>query len=261
MPRTRSIKPEFWDDEKLARVSRVARFVFVGLWTCSDDYGVTKGNAAWIKSQLFPYDDDVKRSDLEGWLGELEQIGRIIPFEDEQEKYYYIKHFTDHQKVDHPSRLRNPAVPEDILASHSRVTREPSRASRDETETETETKLHVGQPAAALPVSGGDKSSTNGHVPYAEIQQLFNSIIGDELPSIRQMTDERRRQLKARWCTSEETKSLAWWERYFNHIRESKFLMGRSPPRGGQPTFQATFDWVINKRNFVKVREGNYHRD
>jgi len=261
MPRTRTIKPEFWDDEKLARVSRAARFVFVGLWTCSDDYGVTKGNASWLKSQLFPYDDDVKKGDLEGWLGELEKIGRIIPFEVEDEKYYYIKHFSDHQKVDHPSKLRNPEVPDYIFSQGSRKSREDSRKSRDETETETETKLNVGQPAADLPASTGVKASNNGHVPYAEIQQLFNSVLGDELPHCRQMTEERRKQVKARWCTSDETKSLDWWERYFGHIRESKFLMGRSPPRAGQPPFQATFDWVINKRNFVKIREGNYHRD
>jgi hypothetical protein len=222
---------------------------------------VTKGNPSWLKSQLFPYDDDIKTSDLAGWLIELENIGRIVPFTAEDEKYYYIKHFRDHQKVDHPSKLRNPAPPEGIFARGSRDTREDSRESLDETETETETLLHVGQPAADLPVSFTVKPSTNGHVPYADVQKLFNDILGDELPGCRTMTEERKRQLKARWYTSEETCCVEWWERYFTHIRESKFLMGRSPPRGGQPVFQATFDWIISKRNFVKIREGNYHRD
>ena len=42
MARSRILKPEFWSDEKLAQVAREARLAFAGLWTCSDDYGVTK---------------------------------------------------------------------------------------------------------------------------------------------------------------------------------------------------------------------------
>lgn len=33
---------EFWSDEKLALVPREARLTFARLWTCSDDYGITK---------------------------------------------------------------------------------------------------------------------------------------------------------------------------------------------------------------------------
>jgi predicted nucleic acid-binding protein len=46
------IKPEFWDDEKLATVSRDARLLFVGLWSNSDDYGVVKGHPAWLKNRI-----------------------------------------------------------------------------------------------------------------------------------------------------------------------------------------------------------------
>lgn len=268
MPRTRSIKPEFWDDEKLARVSRGARFVFVGLWTCSDDYGVTKGNASWLKSQLFPYDADLSVDEFSGWIAELESIGRIVPYTVEDEKYYYIKHFNDHQKVDHPSRIKNPSPPDGILVKHSRGLASDSREIRDETETETETISYVGQPAADPPDSTGGKAvqvveanPNNGAVPYARVMQLFNEILGDELPNCKNVTDERKRAIKARWNTDDQTCVIDWWERYFKHIRESKFLMGRSPPKGGHQPFQATFDWVLVKRNFVKIREGNYHRD
>jgi len=44
MARSRILKPEFWSDEKLALVPREARLTFAGLWTSSDDYGVTKGH-------------------------------------------------------------------------------------------------------------------------------------------------------------------------------------------------------------------------
>ena len=144
MPRSRTIRPEFWSDEKLASVSRESRLTFAGLWGTSDDYGVTKGNAAWLKSQMFPYDDDLKISKFQEWLCELEKLRRILPFSVEGEKYYYIPKFRAHQKVDKPSKTRNPEPPKDI---ESRVTRETvasnSRESSDETDTDTDTKIQI----------------------------------------------------------------------------------------------------------------------
>ena len=73
------IKPEFWSDEKLAKLSRDARLVFIGCWVTSDDYGVTKGHPQWLKNQIFPY-DDIELSVFITWLTELEKDGMIIPF-------------------------------------------------------------------------------------------------------------------------------------------------------------------------------------
>ena len=142
MARSRILKPEFWSDEKLALVPREARLTFAGLWTCSDDYGVTKGHPAWLKAQLFPYDVALPLEEFGGWLADLERIGVIDPFTADGESFFYIRNFSDHQKVDRPSKMRNPPCPRGILARPSRVCRESlatvSRECIDETETETE---------------------------------------------------------------------------------------------------------------------------
>lgn len=125
MARTRSIKPEFFDDEKLAKVSRDARLTFVGMWTNSDDWGIVKGNHAWLKSQIFPY-DAIEPDTFTGWIHELEteEIGVIYPFRTHGESYYVIINWSKHQRVDHPSKtFRNPEPPKDIreiLANGSR---------------------------------------------------------------------------------------------------------------------------------------------
>jgi hypothetical protein len=124
MARSRILKPEFWSDEKLALVPREARLTFAGLWTCSDDYGVTKGHPAWLKAQIFPYDMDLTVEDFRKWLADLERIGVIDPFMADGESFFYIRNFSDHQKVDRPSKMRNPPCPRYILASHSLQTRE-----------------------------------------------------------------------------------------------------------------------------------------
>ena len=43
--RIRTIKPEFWPSEKLAKASREARLLFVGLWSMADDSG--RINLSW----------------------------------------------------------------------------------------------------------------------------------------------------------------------------------------------------------------------
>jgi hypothetical protein len=171
MARSRILKPEFWSDEKLALVSREARLTFAGLWTCSDDYGVTKGHPAWLKAQIFPYDVDLPLEEFGVWLADLERIGVIYPFTADGESFFYIRNFSDHQKVDRPSKMRNPPCPRDILAGPSRVSREPlatdSRECSDETETETETETEIQTTTAAAdedrpPLKEGEQDQMQG---------------------------------------------------------------------------------------------------
>lgn len=115
MARNRIIKPEFWDDEKLCTISRDARLIFIGLLTNSDDYGVVKGHAGWLKSRIFPYDEDLSLNKFKDYLLSLEKINVIYPFTINSEKYYFIKNFLKHQTIDKPSKNRNPEPPQDIL--------------------------------------------------------------------------------------------------------------------------------------------------
>jgi len=135
MPRSRVIKPEFWSDEKLAKVSLQARLVFIGLWMTSDDAGTTKGHPIWLKSQIFPY-DEITIKQFETWLNELIQLKRVLPYDVNGEKYLYIPGFIKHQKISHPSPAKNP-IPPESLRNDSGNTLEQTET---ETETETETK-------------------------------------------------------------------------------------------------------------------------
>lgn len=143
MARSRMIKPEFWDDEKLCRISRDARLTFIGLWTNSDDYGVVKGHPAWLKSQIFPY-DDIKIQTFMVWIKELEDLRIIFPFTDNSENYIYIKNFDKHQVINRKSKSRNPTPPdsliEDSMSTHGGL--------MDQTETEVKYKQKQKAPSA-----------------------------------------------------------------------------------------------------------------
>jgi hypothetical protein len=68
--RARLIKPELHEYAPLARCSRDARLVFIGLLNLADDDGNVSLNPAFIRSRLFSQ-DDTPFSDIEGWIIEL----------------------------------------------------------------------------------------------------------------------------------------------------------------------------------------------
>lgn len=102
MPRIRTIKPKFWDDIKLSKISRDARLLFIGIWNFSDDLGVIVAEPVWIKSKVFPY-DKLDQDQLENWLKEL--IGKkfIIPITYQEELFFYIRTFDRHQQINKPN--------------------------------------------------------------------------------------------------------------------------------------------------------------
>jgi len=113
MARSRIIKPEFWSDEKLAKLCLQARLLYIGLWNTSDDAGATQGHPLWLKSQIFPY-DQISSKQLRQWLQDLVNLGRILPYSVKGEQYYFIPGFLKHQKIQHPSPAKNPSPPPEI---------------------------------------------------------------------------------------------------------------------------------------------------
>jgi hypothetical protein len=123
MARIRTIKPEFWDDEKLAREPREARLLFIGLLTFSDDYGIVKGNPEWLQGRIFPFDQDLTKIKFQKLLKGLADHNFIIPFDSNGENFYFIKNFLKHQKINRPSLTRNPAPPDSINTGNQELER------------------------------------------------------------------------------------------------------------------------------------------
>jgi len=106
--RIRSIKPEFWESESLGRVSREARLLFIGLFSCCDDVGRARASSRLLASRLFPYDEDAFKR-LQGWISELEKQGCIRLYQVDGEAYLDIPKWQNHQKIDKPSASKLPS--------------------------------------------------------------------------------------------------------------------------------------------------------
>ena len=100
MARIRTIKPEFWEDEKIGKLPIPCRLFFIGCWNFADDFGVIKGNAALLKSQIFPYDENLRVSEIKKWIDALVDARMLVPIIHAEESYYFIRTFRSHQILD-----------------------------------------------------------------------------------------------------------------------------------------------------------------
>jgi hypothetical protein len=115
--RIRSIKPEFWTDEKLTECSLSARLLFIGILNFSDDYGNLQRSAKKIKMQVFPADI----IDCEPFILELINHGVLSEYSVNGEYFLHIKGFQKHQIVNRPSKsvIPPPQFSERSLSAHN----------------------------------------------------------------------------------------------------------------------------------------------
>ena len=107
MPRIRTIKPEFWADEKLAPLDPTDRLVFLGLISLSDDFGRVHDNVKVIDAFIFP---ECSRTSRES-LAKLSRMGRIRRGKSSSGKRIIeVTNWEKHQRVDKPQRAT--ALPE-----------------------------------------------------------------------------------------------------------------------------------------------------
>jgi len=100
MSRIRTIKPDFWEDEKIGTLKMGCRLFFIGLWNQADDLGVFRNNPSVLKAKIFPFDDDLRISEIQCWLDALSKARMIVPISNNGESYYVIRTFRSHQRID-----------------------------------------------------------------------------------------------------------------------------------------------------------------
>lgn len=246
MPRSRMIKPEFWDDQKLATISRDARLVYIALWNFSDDYGVVKGHPVWLKTRIFPYDEAMSLAAFTVWLKELEKSQRILRFEHDGELYYWMPKFEHHQTICRPSKFKNPRPPVSVLNTQRTLnecdisTQDPLK---DETETETETKNKV------TASGGAGRNGRSGHFEKI-IEEKYLAGIVDHCMTIQKLPPHNGH----RFNPYEWVQKMANQGRHPGAVEQVLYSMSRlSTWRGirGSP-----WRWAAGT---MKIVEGNFN--
>jgi hypothetical protein len=76
--RIRQVRPEFWADETIARLSMPVRLFYIGLWNVADDGGWLAWRIPHIGAVLFPYESPRRRErQIEEWAQALVAADRL----------------------------------------------------------------------------------------------------------------------------------------------------------------------------------------
>jgi len=162
MARIRSIKPDFWSDEKLTECSMAARLFFIGTWNFADDSGNLVYSTKKLKMQIFPGED----IDCQPLIDELLAKGVMREYEVAGKAYLHISGFRDHQVINKPSRS---AIPAPLESEQSKAIPEGSGSTTDEPEKATVT---LPEDSRSTPVAlphgregKGEEESKNPPIP------------------------------------------------------------------------------------------------
>jgi len=162
--RIRSVKPEFWTDRKLARLSRDARLLYIALWNQADEWCRVHGDARYVKGHCLPYDDDLSLGAIDRILDELAAAGHLQRYEADGDPYLFLPKMGRHQRLEPnkvPSRLPEPPSPQVTGVSEPRADSSAPRADEyapDAESSETNVALQVA--GSRGQVAGGREQAT-----------------------------------------------------------------------------------------------------
>ena len=138
------------------------------------------------------------------------------------------------------------------------------------TTTTTTTKPKEKDSAAAASVgSPAEKTAVESSIPACPIDEIIKAY-HDTLPALpRTLVRNAKREglIRARWRevfadgkADDKADGVRLFCEFFEHVRGSRFLTGRTDPRPGAAPFVADLEWLMRPTNFAKVIEGRYHR-
>ena len=116
MARSRTLKPDFFDDLTLADCDLAAAFFYAGIWCFTDGQGLIEADARVHKKNIFPYREEIKLSDIEKWIDQLVSERRLFRVEHEGRELLFCPTLKKHSRVydDEPKKFN---VPDDLLLS------------------------------------------------------------------------------------------------------------------------------------------------
>lgn len=158
-------------------------------------------------------------------------------------------------------------IPKDIMDAIQDAIRngnpQPSRIQEQEQEQDINKNLsdeRFSSDSPELSLDGeSDAPKRAPSVPLQKIVDTYNSKLGSQLGMCRQLNKQRQGNLRQRWAdisriveSKDPKEVLEGFAAFYDKIGRSDFLMGRATD------FKATFDWIHNSSNFLKIYEGNY---
>ena len=245
MARIRTVKPEFWRDEKVVSVSRDARLLFIGLLNFANDEGVVKDAPLQLKIDIFPMDNEIGVQEVGNYLDELNNIGMVsryvANYRGEDRPFLHIRGFNNHQYISNPTSSDLPAPPQ--IPEQNQPSQECSEKIQNTLEKSG--GLLPGKEGKGI---GKDKErikALSDRTPYQELLDLWNEHRPKGLPGAKGLNDKRRQYMRNGWAGFPD---MDHWRKVFKNQATNSHRMGVND-RG----WKASIDFVF--REWLRMAE------
>ena len=239
MARIRTIKPDFWTDEKIVDLSAFARLLFIGTWNFADEHGRGEFSEKRMKMQILPGDP----VDIHELLGEIREAGLIEVYDVEGKQYFQIKGFCKHQKTDRrevskfPPPQNSPEIPLDPPTSAS---------GKERKGKERKGKEEVAPKGACRPAEPSDAQ---------RVFEIYNETAKELGWPVAQAIKPRLSKINARL---RECGGVDGWQAAMAKARASPFLSGSDGRSDGHENWRPDLDFFLQAKSFTKLMEGSY---
>ncbi len=170
LARIRTIKPDFWTDSAVMKLSRDARLLFIGMLNFADDAGNFVADPKELKVRILPM-NDVR---IEKLIQELLEVEMLLAYEVEGRHYLNIRNFTKHQVINRPTPPKHPFPPwdTDSLNTHGELTAEGRKGGegRERKDGKRDTKKKSKEP---------DTSEEPWSLDSEEISKFRKEVLGE----------------------------------------------------------------------------------
>lgn len=185
MARIRTVKPEFWGDEKLSPMPALDRLVFLGLISMADDAGRLVDNVKTIDGFIFPGTDETARDSLDS----LARCGRIVRYKSASgQRLIQIANWKRHQKVDNPAKYVLPGPDEEgATVERGPSENEPSLSRSDLRPTTND----------PLPTTSEQRESAGGGAEIVET--AARATFGTEFGVVEEFLATRKASSRTQW--------------------------------------------------------------
>lgn len=236
MARIRSIKPEFFTDEEVARLPPLYRIAFVGLWCQADKAGRLEDRPTRLKVQILPYDDVNFVEVLDALVAARFALRYTGP---DGRAYLQIRTFEKNQRPRTDEAESDlPPLPPELLSADSC-----SLLGSDE----TVSGESVGKERKGIGKEGNGGGSTSAAAPAQAVVNLWNELVTTPIPKVTKLTQDRKAKIDARLKTYPD---LAVWRTVITWINTQDWC--RAPGRGEHPNWTATLDWLCKNDGVIQ---------
>lgn len=81
---------KIWTSEQFGKLSDKAKLLYIGTITLADDDGRLRGNPSYLRSQVFPYDEEITVAEVLRLRNEVEKTGLMHTYE--VDSFDFIQH-------------------------------------------------------------------------------------------------------------------------------------------------------------------------